>query len=104
MNKILSRNLRLIREHLKYSVEVISDFLDNSRYALYESGEEIDRISISEIENLSSLYGIEPYYLFESKFDPSKAIFRNLNLGINDMKEVSKFNSIVQEYIKICKL
>lgn len=104
MNKILSRNLRLIREHLRYSVEVISDFLNNPRYALYESGEEVDKISMSEIENLSSLYGIEPYYLFESKFDPGEAILRNLNLGINDMKEVSKFNSIVQEYIKICKL
>lgn len=104
VDKILSRNLRLVREFLGYSVEDISKFLDNPRYALYESGEEIDRISISEIENLSSLYGIEPYYLFESKFDPSKAIFRNLNLRINDMKEISKFNSIVQEYIKICKL
>ena len=94
----------MIREHLMYSVEVISNFLDNPRYALYESGEEVDRISISEIENLSSLYGIEPYYLFESKFDPDEAILRNLNLGIYDMKEVSKFNYIVQEYIKICKL
>lgn len=104
MSRILSRNLKLIREHLMYSVEVISNFLDNPRYALYESGEEVNRISMSEIENLSSLYGIEPYYLFESKFDPSKAIFNNLNLCIDDLRKVNRFNKIVQEYIKMCKL
>lgn len=102
VDKILSRNLRLVREFLGYSVEDISKFLDNPRYIHYESSDEIDRISINELENISSLYGIEAYELFDSKFNPSSSLIKNENFAISDMNEISKFNSIITDYIRLC--
>ena len=106
--KLIASNMKILRKHLNYTQEAIAKSvgIERSAYANYESGER--EFPYDVIEKLSSIYGCEPYSLFNEDFTIQKDVlicaFRMDNLEESDFKEVCKFRDIARSYLKINRL
>jgi transcriptional regulator with XRE-family HTH domain len=104
-SNILGRNLKLFRERTEKTQFQIADFLGVERSAIsnYEKGKR--EISLTHLEKLSNLYGIEIEDFFEE--DPESIVinmafaFRGNSISNEDSEGIASFHRIVKNYIEM---
>lgn len=108
MDKIISNNLKLLRENSGYTQKQIAEYLgvNRSAYANYESGDRTAPLSV--LESVAKLFGIEMSLLFADDDNSVKNMllcaFRADDLCVEDMKQVADFKDIALSYLKMIKL
>jgi transcriptional regulator with XRE-family HTH domain len=109
MNKVIGRNLKMLREANDLTQEQMSGYLGigRSAYANYEAGEREAPLEV--LERSASLLGCELELLFEPDVQTVKdqmmvCAFRTDGLTEADMKEVARFKQVVLEYMKMQKM
>ena len=99
VNQIIGENLKKIRELSGFTQEQVAQSIkiERSTYSNYEGG--------TILEDISNLFGCEPFILFEDNVQTNNEImataFRISNLGENDLKEIAAFKDIVKSYLKM---
>ena len=108
MDKIISRNLKLLRDNSGYTQKHIAEYLgiNRSAYANYESGDRTTPLPV--LESVAKLFGVDLSLLF---VDDEKSVqsmllcaFRADDLCVDDMKQVADFKEIAMSYMKMMKL
>ena len=99
VNQIIGENLKKIRE----LSGLHKNKIERSTYSNYEGGTR--EIPYTILEDISNLFGCEPFILFEDNVQTNNEImataFRISNLGENDLKEIAAFKDIVKSYLKM---
>lgn len=104
-SQIVGENLRKIRELAGFTQEQIAQSIDieRSTYSNYEGGTREAPYNI--LENISNLFGCEPFVLFEDNIQADNEImataFRISDLEEHDLKEIANFKDIVKSYLKM---
>lgn len=105
MDKIISQNLKKIRETANYTQAELAGALGITRsaYSNYESGDR--EIPYSVIERAADFFGCDMTLLFEEN-NLSKALilataFRIEGITDDDLAEIVKFKDIVKSYLKM---
>ena len=94
-----------IRELSGFTQEQVAQSIkiERSTYSNYEGGTR--EIPYTILEDISNLFGCEPFILFEDNIQTNNEImataFRISNLGENDLKEIAAFKDIVKSYLKM---
>lgn len=105
MNQIIGENLRKIREISGFTQEQVAKSLgiERSAYSNYEGGAR--EVPYNILENISNLFGCEPFILFEDSVQADNEImataFRLSDLEEKDLKEIAAFKDIVKSYLKM---
>ena len=108
MKKVISGNLKALREHTGDTMEQVARMvgIERSAYANYESG--IREMPLRLLEKTADYFGVELAMLFEND---NRAVenmlltaFRVDDLDDNDVKEVMHFKRVVKNYLKMEKL
>ena len=105
MNQVVGENLKKIRELSGFTQEEVAKSIgvERSTYSNYEGGTR--EIPYPVLENISNLFGCEPYILFEDNIQTDNEIlataFRISDLEENDLKEIANFKDIVKSYLKM---
>lgn len=108
MDKIISNNLKLLRENSGYTQKQIAEYLgvNRSAYANYESGDRTAPLSV--LESVAKLFGVDLTLLFADDENSVHSMllcaFRADDLCIEDMKQVADFKDIAMSYLKMIKL
>ena len=99
VNQIIGENLKKIRELSGFTQEQVAQSIkiERSTYSNYEGGTR--EIPYTILEDISNLFGCEPFILFEDNVQTTA--FRISNLGENDLKEIATFKDIVKSYLKM---
>lgn len=96
-NKTIGSNIKKLREHYKLSQETISSYLsiDQSLLCKIEKGER--SLSLSNIEELCSLFGIKLDDLFDEnmKVNGHNVAFRAKSIDMDDLKGIGMVNQII---------
>lgn len=104
-NQIIGENLKKIRELSGFTQEQVAKAIgiERSAYSNYEGGTR--EVPYNILENISNLFGCEPFILFEDDVHADNEImataFRISDLEENDLKEIAKFKDIVKSYLKM---
>lgn len=104
-NQIIGENLKKIRELSGFTQEQVAKAIgiERSAYSNYEGGTR--EVPYNILENISNLFGCEPFILFEDNVHADNEImataFRISDLEENDLKEIAKFKDIVKSYLKM---
>ncbi len=104
-NQIIGENLKKMRELSGFTQEQIAQSIgiERSTYSNYEGGTR--EIPYGILENISNLFGCEPFILFEDNIQTDNEImataFRISDLEDNDLKEIVQFKDIVKSYLKM---
>jgi transcriptional regulator with XRE-family HTH domain len=104
-SKCAGRNIKAYRERLLMSQQEVADFLGIQREIIsyWETGQR--EISLEMLEKLSDLFGVELINLLEEDEKIAQAdqafAFRSEGLTKSDLEQVSNFNRIVKNYLKI---
>lgn len=104
-NQIIGENLKKIREVSGFTQEQVAKAIgiERSAYSNYEGGTR--EVPYNILENISNLFGCEPFILFEDDVHADNEImataFRISDLEENDLKEIAKFKDIVKSYLKM---
>jgi transcriptional regulator with XRE-family HTH domain len=104
-SKFTGRNIKAFRERLFLSQQEVADFLGVSREMIsyWENGQR--EISLKILEKLSDLFGVELINLLEENEDIAQVdlafAFRTEDLTKSDLEQISTFNKIVRNYLKI---
>jgi len=99
------KNIKSYRERLYLSQQEIADFLGVPREMIsyWENGQR--EVSLEMLEKLSDLFGIELINLLEENEQLVQAdlalSFRKEDLEKSDLKQISSFQRIVKNYLKI---
>jgi transcriptional regulator with XRE-family HTH domain len=105
MNQIIGENLKKVRELSGFTQEQVAKSIgiERSAYSNYEGGTR--EIPYYVLENISNLFGCEPYILYEDNIQADNEImaiaFRISDLEENDLKEIANFKDIVKSYLKM---
>jgi transcriptional regulator with XRE-family HTH domain len=105
IHQVIGENLKKIRELSGFTQEQVAKVLgiERSTYSNYEGG--IREIPYHILENISNLFGCEPFVLFEDSIQADNEImataFRISDLEENDLKEIAHFKDIVKSYLKM---
>ena len=105
LNQIIGNNLKKIREFSGFTQEQIAESIgiERTTYANYECG--IREIPYSALEQISNLFGCEPFILFEDNIQTDNEImataFRVSGFEDSDLKEIAKFKDVVKSYLKM---
>lgn len=105
VNQIIGENLKKIRESSGFTQEQVAKLIgiERSTYSNYEGG--VREVPYTILENISNLFGCEPYILFEDNIQTDNEIlataFRISDLEENDLKEIANFKDIVKSYLKM---
>ena len=105
MSQVVGENLKKIRELSGFTQEQVAQSIkiERSTYSNYEGGTR--EIPYTILEDISNLFGCEPFILFEDNIQTNNEImataFRISNLGENDLKEIAAFKDIVKSYLKM---
>lgn len=105
INQIIGENLKKIRLLSGFTQEQVakSIAIERSAYSNYEGGTR--EIPYTVLENISNLFGCEPFILFEDNIQTNNEImataFRISDLEDNDLKEIAQFKDIVKSYLKM---
>lgn len=108
MDKIISNNLKLLRENSGYTQKQIAEYLgiNRSAYANYESGDRTAPLSV--LESVAKLFGVDLSLLFADDENSIQSMllcaFRADDLCVEDMKQVAEFKDIALSYLKMIKL
>lgn len=104
-NQIIGENLKKIRELSNLTQEQVAKSIgiERSAYSNYEGGTR--EVPYNILENISNLFGCEPFILFEDNIHTDNEIlataFRISDLEENDLKEITNFKDIVKSYLKM---
>lgn len=104
----IQNNIKAIRKKLGYTQETVADVLGIARptYTEYET-KDID-IPFNTIEKLSDFFGVELASFFAENEDQLKdalvCAFRTDGVSIDDLRKITKFKSIVKNYIKMQRI
>ncbi len=104
MQKTIGENIAKIRNVQGLTQEHLAKYLGVSREQIsnYERG--VRSISVTELNKLSDLFGVELSDLFEENLDMQKLnlafAFRNDNCE-NDLKQIAAFKKVVMNYLKM---
>lgn len=99
------RNIKAYRERLNLSQQEVADFLDVPREMIsyWENGQR--EINLEKLEKLSDLFGIDLINLLEENEQITQAdlalAFRSDGLNQSDLEQISTFNRIIKNYLKI---
>lgn len=105
---IIQNNIKAIRKKLGYNQETVADVLGIGRttYTEYET-KDID-IPLNTLEKLSDFFGVELVSFFAEDEDQLKdtlvCAFRTDGISIDDLRKITKFKSIVKNYIKMLRI
>ena len=109
MNRIIGKNLKMLREANDLTQEQMASYLGigRSAYANYEAGEREAPLEVLECS--AKLLGCELELLFEADEEMVKdrmmvCAFRTDGLTHSDMVEVARFKQVVLEYMKMSKM
>lgn len=108
MDRIIARNLKLLRENNNFTQEQMSAYLGvgRSAYSNYESGSR--SVPLDVMEGVAKLFGVDLSVLFEDSEVSLKSIllcaYRAEDLSKDDMKQVAEFKSIAMNYLRMNKL
>ena len=108
MEKIISQNLKKLREVARYTQQDLANALGITRsaYSNYENG--LREIPYDIIEKASDFFGCEMTDLFEENASSDTQIlitsFRTAGLSESDAVEVLRFKDIVKSYLKMEKI
>lgn len=104
----IQNNIKAIRKKLGYTQEMVADVLGIARptYTEYET-KDID-IPFNTLEKLSDFFGVELASFFAENDDQLKdalvCAFRTDGISIDDLRKITKFKSIVKNYIKMQRI
>lgn len=104
-SKSAGRNIKAYRERFLMSQQEVADFLRVPREMIsyWETGQR--EINLEMLEKLSDLFGVELINLLEEDEKIAMAdqafAFRAEGLTKSDLEQVSDFNRIVKNYLKI---
>lgn len=105
MDKIISRNLKKLREIAGYTQAEVSQALGITRsaYSNYESGER--EMPYNLLEDASDFFGCDMLSLFEENENMDAMIlasaFRIEGISPEDSAEIIRFKDIVKSYIRM---
>jgi transcriptional regulator with XRE-family HTH domain len=107
MQKTIGKNIAIIRKFQGLTQDNLASFLCLSRVQIshYERGER--EISVTELNKLSELFGVELSDLFEEDLE-----MQNLNLAFAfrsenieaDLEQIASFKKVVMNYLKMERL
>ena len=106
-SKIIGNNIAKLRNAQGFSQDDTAKYLNVSRglISLIETGDR--EISVTNLEKLASLFGIELETLLEENADVNNVhiafAFRKDDTN-NDLENIASFKNIVLEYLKMDKL
>lgn len=104
----IQNNIKAIRKKLGYTQETVADVLGIARptYTEYET-KDID-IPFNTLEKLSDFFGVELASFFAENDSQLKdalvCAFRTDGISIEDLRKITKFKSIVKNYIKMQRI
>ena len=104
----IQNNIKAIRKKLGYTQETVADVLGIARptYTEYET-KDID-IPFNTLEKLSDFFGVELASFFAENDNQLKdtlvCAFRTDGISIEDLRKITKFKSIVKNYIKMQRI
>ena len=104
----IQNNIKAIRKKLGYTQETVADVLGIARptYTEYET-KDID-IPFNTLEKLSDFFGVELASFFAENDNQLKdalvCAFRTDCISIEDLRKITKFKSIVKNYIKMQRI
>ena len=104
----IQNNIKAIRKKLGYTQETVADVLGIARptYTEYET-KDID-IPFNILEKLSDFFGVELASFFAENDNQLKdalvCAFRTDGISIEDLRKITKFKSIVKNYIKMQRI
>lgn len=105
MDKVVSKNLKKLREAARYTQDEVARALGLTRsaYSNYESGER--EMPYDIMEKASDLFGCEMTLFFEDNENVDSMIlasaFRLDGITAEDAVEVMRFKDIVKSYLKM---
>ncbi len=105
MDKIVSRNLKRLREAARYTQDDVANALGITRssYSNYEAGER--EMPYDVMEKVSDFFGCEMTLLFEDDINADAQIlasaFRLDGMTAQDAVEIMRFKDIVKSYLKM---
>lgn len=104
----IQNNIKAIRKKLGYTQETVADVLGIARptYTEYET-KDID-IPFGTLEKLSDFFGVELASFFAENDNQLKdtlvCAFRTDGISIEDLRKITKFKSIVKNYLKMQRI
>ena len=101
----IQTNIKAIRNKLGYTQEVVADVLGVARPTYTEYENKDINIPVETLEKLSDFFGVELASFFAEDENQLKdtlvCAFRTDGLSTTDLRKISKFKSIVKNYVKI---
>ena len=108
MLKIIQNNIKTIRKKLGYTQETVADVLGIARSTYTEYETKDIEIPLNTLEKLSDFFGVELSSFFSENEDQLKdtlvCAFRTDGVSVEDLRTISKFKSIVKNYIKMRRI
>ncbi len=106
--RTIKDNIKAIRNKLGYTQEIVAEVLGIARptYAEYEASDK--EIPFDVLERLSDFFGVELASFFaedENQLnDTLVCAFRTEGFSVNDLRKISRFKSIVKNYVKMQRI
>ena len=104
----IQNNIKAIRKKLGYTQETVADVLGIARTTYTEYENKDVEIPFQVLENLSDFFGVELASFFAENEDQLKetlvCAFRTDGLSIEDLRKITKFKSIVKNYLKMKRI
>lgn len=105
---IIQNNIKTIRKKLGYTQETVADVLGIARSTYTEYETKDIEIPLNTLEKLSDFFGVELSSFFSENEDQLKdtlvCAFRTDGVSVEDLRTISKFKSIVKNYIKMRRI
>lgn len=104
-NRIVGLNIRLLREKLGLTQEMLAGFLETSReqIAYYEAGTR--SIPTAQLSKLANLFCLNEYDFYEENSGQSEMnmafAFRADTLNTGDLAGIARFKKIVRNYVNM---
>jgi len=102
---MLSENLKKMREQFGYTQAFVAEYLGLTPAAVNQYENDARTIPETIVEKLALLYNVDEYDLYEEHPEKKEILasfaFRADDLSPEDMQTISKFKSIVSNYINM---
>lgn len=105
---IIQNNIKAIRKKLGYTQGTVAKVIGITRQTYNEYETKEIEIPFAALEKLSDFFGVELDSFFAENEDQLKdalvCAFRTDGLSVGDLRKITKFNSIVKNYIKMQRI
>lgn len=108
MDKIIGRNLKMLREAHGFTQDQMSSFLNikRSAYSNYELGER--EMPLNLLEASANLLGCDLSLFFDENVENVRTMmtcaFRVDDLAADDLVQIAEFKLVVKNYLKMNRL